>query len=107
MRIDYVLLSIIGAFALVIGSFVWRRLKFGSWTGAFMKGSIEQTYGEIELSRSDASSEVLKVVALRDSGGEAFVGLLITTKTPTSLTPYRLSKDEARKLADLLKRAGK
>ncbi|HEU0067920.1 MAG TPA: hypothetical protein VFQ26_01490 [Nitrospiraceae bacterium] len=105
---DYFQLIFFGLFALVIGSFLWGRVKYGSWTGAFLKGSIEQTYGEIVLSRSGASSQVLKIVALRDGGGESFVGLVITAKAPlaASMTPYRLSKDQARELAGLLNMAG-
>src|SRR5215510_15596120 len=101
---DYVQLVFFGLFALIAGSFIFGRLKYGSWTGAFLKGSIEQTYGEVLLSSSVASSQILKVVELRDSGGQAFVGLVITSKAPlaASMTPYRLSKDQARELSSLL-----
>ena len=91
-------------FALIAGSFLLGRLKYGSWTGAFLKGSIEQTYGEILLSSGVASSQVLKVVELRDGGGKAFVGLVITAKAPLAagMTPYKLSKEQARELSELL-----
>jgi hypothetical protein len=104
---DYIQLIFFGVFALVAGSILWGRMKYGSWTGAFLKGSIEHTYGEIVLSRSGASSQVLKVVALRDGGGEAFVGLVVSAKAPfaASMTPYRLSKDQARELVGLLNMA--
>jgi hypothetical protein len=94
---------------LIAGSFVYGRLKYGSWTGAFLKGSIEQTYGEIMLSGGAASSQVLKVVELRDENGQAFVGLVITAKAPlaASMTPYRLSKSQARELSDLLSQAAR
>jgi hypothetical protein len=96
-------------FALVAGSFLFKRLKYGSWTGAFLKGSVEQTYGEVLLSGGMVSSQVLKVVDLRDDNGEAFVGLVITAKAPlaASMTPFRLSKDQARELAGLLSMAAK
>jgi len=106
---DYFQLIFFGVFALVAGSILIGRAKYGSWTGAFLKGSIEQTYGEVTLSLGAASSQVLKVVALRGDGGEAFVGLVITAKAPlaASMTPYSLSKDQARELATLLTVAAK
>jgi len=81
---DYFQLIFFGVFALVVGSFLFARLKYGSWTGAFLKGSIEQTYGEVLLSGGIASSQVLKVVELRDGNGQAFVGLVITAKARRS-----------------------
>jgi hypothetical protein len=106
---DYFQLIFFGVFALVAGSFLYGRLKYGSWTGAFLKGSIEQTYGEVLLSGGVASSQVLKVVELRDGNGQTFVGLVITAKAPlaASMTPYRLSKDQARELSGLLSLAAK
>jgi hypothetical protein len=71
---DHFQLIFFAVFAFVAATFVFGRLKYGSWTGAFLKGSIEQTYGEILLSAGVASSQVLKVAKLRDGNGEAFVG---------------------------------
>src|SRR5512134_2004007 len=106
---DYFQILFFSVFALVAGSILFKRLKYGSWTGAFLKGSIEQTYGEVSLTSNFASSQVLKVVELRDSNGEAFVGLVITAKAPlaASMTPYRLSKDQARELSSILSSAAK
>jgi len=106
---DYFQLIFFAVFALIAGSFLFGRLKYGSWTGAFLKGSIQQTYGEILLSGGMASSQLLKVVELRDGNGQAFVGLVITAKAPlaASMTPYRLSKDQARELSGLLSLAAK
>jgi len=106
---DYFQLIFFGVFALVVGSFLFGRLKYGSWTGAFLKGSIEQTYGEVLLSGGVASSQVLKVVELRDGNGQVFVGLVITAKAPlaASMTPYRLSKGQAQELSSLLALAAK
>jgi hypothetical protein len=106
---DYFELLFLGVFALIVGSLLYGRLKYGSWTGAFLKGSIQQTYGEVLLSGGIASSQVLKVVELRDDDGQAFVGLVITAKAPmaASMTPYRLSKDQARALSGLLALAAK
>jgi hypothetical protein len=109
IHMDYFQLILFGVFALVVGSLLFGRLKYGSWTGAFLKGSIEQTYGEVLLSGRLASSQVLKVVELRDGNGEPFVGLVVTAKAPlaASMTPYRLSKDQARELSGLLALAAK
>ena len=106
---DYFSLIFFGIFALVVGSLLWGRVKYGSWTGAFLKGSIEQTYGEVVLSRSGVSSQVLKIVELRDGDGESFVGLVITAKAPlaASMAPYRLTKDQARELAGFLNQASR
>jgi hypothetical protein len=106
---DYIQILFFVVFAFVAGSFLFGRLKYGSWTGAFLKGSIEQTYGEVLLTRGVANSQVLKVVELRDSAGQAFVGLVITAKAPlaASMTPYRLSKAQARELSGLLALASK
>ena len=106
---DNIRLIFFGLVALIAGCFVWARVKYGSWTGAFLKGSIEQTFGEIALTGRGLGSQMMKVVALKNDDGEAFVGLIITAKAPLamSLTPYRLSKDQARELAGLLNLAGK
>jgi hypothetical protein len=108
-HMDYFQLIFFAVFSLVAGSFLFGRLRYGSWTGAFLKGTIEQTYGEVLLSGGVARSQVLKVVELRDSNGQAFVGLVITAKAPlaASMTPYRLSKDQARELSGLLSLAAK
>jgi hypothetical protein len=101
---DHFQVIFFAVFALVAGTFVFGRLKYGSWTGAFLKGSIEQTYGEILLSGGVANSQVLNVVKLRDGNGEAFLGLAFTAKAPlgASMTPYRLSQEQARELSGLL-----
>jgi hypothetical protein len=106
---DYFQLLFFGVFALVAGSFVFGRLKYGSWTGAFLKGSIEQTYGEILITSGLASSQSLKVVELRSSNGETFVGLIVTSKAPfaAGMTPYRISKGQAHQLTSLLSQAAK
>ena len=106
---DYFQLMFFGVFAFIAGSFLFGRLKYGSWTGAFLKGSIEQTYGEIQLSGGLASSQILKVVELRDGNGQAFVGFVVTAKAPlaASMTPHRLSRDQARELSGLLSLAAK
>ena len=106
---DYFKFLFYGVFALVAGSFIYGRLKYGTWTGALLKGSIERTYGEILITSSVASSQALKVVELRNTSGESFVGLIVTSRAPLAagMTPYRLSKFQARQLSDLLSEAAK
>jgi len=107
---DYYTLTFLAVFALVVGSLVFRRLKYGSWSGAMLGGTIEHTYGQVQLQASGVGvSETLKVVEMRGSDGQAFVGLVITDKalTAASMTPYRLSKDQARELSALLVMAAK
>lgn len=106
---DYFELILLAIFALIAGRFVLGRLKYGSWTGSFLKGTIDQTHGEVELSRGLASSQIMKVVTLREDGGSGFVGLVITSKAPmgASMQPFRLSKDQAQELARLLAVAAK
>lgn len=101
---EYFPLIFFAVFALVAGRFVLGRLKYGSWTGSFLKGTIDQTHGEVELSRGLANSQLMKVVTLREDGGSEFVGLVITAKAPlaASMQPFRLSKDQAQELARLL-----
>ena len=108
-QMDYFQLLFLVVFAVVAGRILFARLKYGSWTGAFLKGSIEQTYGEVLLSGGVTSSQALKVVVLRDGNGQAFVGLVITAKAPlaASMTPYRLTKEQARELSGLLSTAAK
>ena len=105
---DHFKLLFFAVIIFIIGGFLLARLKYGSWTGAFLKGSIERTYGEVVISRGFASSKVVKVVGLRGGDGD-FVGLVLTVKAPlgVNMTPYRLSKVQARELAELLTSAAK
>ena len=98
---DWFMILFFAVFALIIGNILLGRLKYGSWTGAFLKGRVEQTYGEVLLASSAASSQVLKVVEVKDDDGQTFVGLVVTAKAPlgASMNLYRLSKDQARELS--------
>jgi hypothetical protein len=102
---------IIGAiFIFVGGRFIYGRIKHGSWTGAFLGGSIDRTFGELQLSKGAVSSQTLKVVSLRDRDGrEDFVGLVFTAKAPmgASMQPFKLTKLQAQELASYLSMAAK
>jgi hypothetical protein len=91
--------------ALIIGRFVYGRLKYGSWTGSFLKGSIDRTVGEIELSQGMGVTQTLKVHTMKSAGGDGdFVGFVIVSKAvlAASMQPYKLSKSQAQELAHYL-----
>jgi hypothetical protein len=97
-------------FVLVGGRFIYGRIKHGSWTGALLGGSVERTFGELQLSKGAVSIQTLKVVSLRDANGQAdFVGLVFTAKAPmgASMQPFKLTKSQAQELAAYLSMAAK
>ena len=92
-------------FALVAGRFLYGRLKYGSWTGAFLKGSIDRNVGEVELARGMSGTQTLTVQLMKDSeNSEGFVGLVAVSKAAlgASMQPYKLSKAQARELTHLV-----
>ncbi len=97
------------AFVLLIGGrFLYGRLKYGSWTGSFLKGKIESTSGEVEVARAMGTTQKLTVYTMRNEGtGETFVGLVISAKAAfgASMAPYKLSKSQSTELAAYLTRA--
>jgi hypothetical protein len=46
---DYPQLILFAIFVLIVARFLYGRLKYGSWTGSFLKGSIDRTIGEVQL----------------------------------------------------------
>jgi hypothetical protein len=100
----------VSIFALVIGRFVYGRVKYGSWTGAFAGGRIERTIGEVSTTGGMAGRQVLKMHAMRnDDKNEIFVALGVTSRTmlSASLQLYKLSKYDAQQLASFLNQAAK
>lgn len=105
---DYPTLIFFVVFALILGRFLYGRLKYGSWTGSFLKGSMARTVGEIELSGGMSGTQTLKVHTMKGSEGEGdFVALVIVAKAAlaVSMTPYKLSKGQAQELAKYLNQA--
>ncbi len=97
-------------FAAIAGRFIYGRVKYGSWAGSFLKGSIAQTMGEVSLSSGALSSQKLQVHAMHSDGkGEDFVALVVTAKAPmaASMQPYKLTKNQALELADYLTKASR
>ena len=91
------------------GFFAWRYFRNGNLVGALLGGRIKETIGEVSLQTRGIGSRVLRVQTLEPSdGGPMQVALAITTKSALSgsVTPFKLSQDEARQLATFLQRAG-
>ena len=94
-------------FAIVAGFLLFKRLKYGSWTGAFVNARIERTIGEIEL-RSSLIRQKVEVHAMEGAQPtEKFVGLTIVSKAflGASMTPFKLTRQQALDLAALLQQA--
>jgi hypothetical protein len=105
---DYPKIIFFAIFAFVVGRFLYGRLKYGSWTGALLKGSIERTVGEIPLAQGIIGTQTLSVQLMKGSGdSEEFVGLVVVSKAAlgASMQPYKMSKVQARELASYLNQA--
>ena len=95
-------------FVLFVGTFVFRFIRHGSLTGAFLGGYIKQTVGEIALSKNSFSSRVLKIQTMdAEVGEEPCVALSIISKAPlgVSMAPFKLTATQAKELAKLLQQA--
>jgi hypothetical protein len=94
-------------FAIVAGFFLFKRLRYGSWTGAFVNARIERTIGEIEL-RSSLIRQKFEVHVMEGAQPtERFVGLTIVSKAllSASMTPFKLTRQQALDLAAMLQQA--
>jgi hypothetical protein len=107
---DYFALLFFVVFALVVGRLLYGYVRHGSFTGAFLGGSIVRTEGEVRLSSSGLSSQVVKIHAMRPAdGNEPFVALVLTSKAPlaASMQPIKLTRRQAEELAELLQKASR
>jgi hypothetical protein len=105
---DYGTIIFFAIVAVILGRYLYGRLKYGSWTGAFLQGSIDRTVGEVELGGGISGTQKLTVQLMRGSdNSEEFVGLVIVAKAAlsASMTPYKLSKAQARELGGYLSQA--
>ena len=104
---DYGTLIFLAIFALIAGHFLYGRLKYGSWSGAFLKGSITRTVGEVDLTGGVGTQKLTVQLMSSSDNGEEFVGLVIVAKAAlaASMQPYKLSKTQARELAGYLNQA--
>ena len=92
--------------ALIVGSFVFKFLKFGGIKAAMFGASIEATIGEARASTGRIVKAVVKVHVL-DGGPDKAVGLEFVAKSFASyqMLPVTLSESEARNLIRFLETA--
>jgi hypothetical protein len=105
MRMDTITLLFLGVFALVVCNLVYRYFRHGSFTGAFLAGTIDRAVGEVALSRANMTSPAIKVYAMRSGDrGNSFVGIDLTAKAPlaASVQPFKLTRAQEQVLATLL-----
>jgi hypothetical protein len=88
-------------------TFLYKRLKYGSWTGAFVSAKIERTVGEVEL-RSSLIRQKLEVHSMEgERPAERYVGVTIVSKAllSASMIPFKMTRQQALELAALLQQA--
>ncbi len=89
-------------FVLILGSFAFKILKHGGLRGALFGVAVGPAVGEVALSNSRMPKRHMTVRRLH--GDDLRVGLELVAKGPLSygMVPIPLSRNEARKLAELL-----
>ena len=94
-----------GIFALVAGYMLYQIATKGL-KGAFFGGRIEKTYGEVDLEKQSIIRGKLKVHKVASKDGTK-VGIEVAHKSFLSynMVPATLSKEETRKLIQLLSSA--
>jgi hypothetical protein len=89
----------------ILAVFAWRYFKSGSLVGAMLGGRVRETVGEIALTSGSFGSRTLKVQILDDDDAtNPTVALVLTSKAllAASMVPIKISRTDARALADLL-----
>jgi len=107
---DYASLIIPAVFLVIGGSFLFRRVKYGSWTGAFLGGTVRRTVGKVDLERMWMTSRTLTVNSMESSdSAEQLVGLVLTSKAPMAVrvSPFKMTREQALDLSRLLQEAAK
>ena len=96
----------VAVFALIVGWFVFKFLKFGGTKAAMFGASIDRTIGEARVSNSRIVKAVVKVHVLGGAPDKA-VGLEFVAKSFASyqMLPITLSESEARNLIHFLENA--
>jgi hypothetical protein len=94
-------------FIAILANILWKFFRNGSFTCAMLGGRIIREIGEVPLAKGSLSSQVLRVLELESTNGEKFLGLSVVSKAPlaASMTPYRLTRDQAKELIALLQKA--
>ena len=99
-----------GIFVLIAGSFLFKRAKYGSWTGAFLGASIKREVGEVTLDRFQMTTRTLRVAAMSaPNSSDDFVGLTLISKAAlgAGMVPFKLTRQQALQLSSLLQEAAK
>jgi hypothetical protein len=106
MHFDTPSLVFFAIFAVIVGSFAYRILKYGGFKAAMFGGHIERTVGEVRGTGRVANVK-LRVHALSGGGEDRAVGveLVATTIGSYQMLPITLSVEGAEELIDLLKEA--
>ena len=96
-----------GMLAFVVGTFVFKMVKYGGFKAAMFGAPIERTLGEVEGSGSRMITVTVRVHALGGHVAGKDIGLEFVAKSFASyqMMPVALSAAEARKLASLLQNA--
>jgi hypothetical protein len=96
----------VAAFALIVGSFVFKFLKFGGIRAAMFGAPIERTIGEARASTGRIVKAVVKVHVL-NGGPDKAVGLEFVAKSFASyqMLSVALAESEARNLIRFLENA--
>ncbi len=95
------------AFAAVAAWLLYRVIRHGGVKGAVFGSRILETHGEIEPSRRGLTATAVKVHSIESDSVEPDVGLELVSRGGGKyhMTPVRLSRAEARRLAQLLQQA--
>lgn len=97
----------LGFFLLVIGTFVVKIVKHGSFKGAMFGASIRRTVGEASSRGGKFASTMIRVHTLDGDSEHKAVGVEFVAKSALSyqMIPCSLSVAETKKLISLLESA--
>lgn len=104
MNIDGVIpLLLFALFALLVGSFLIKVIKYGGFKAALFGAPIEQTVGEVSSSGAKLVKTVLKIHSLGANSTGKAVGVELIAKSFASYQtlPTTLTITEAKKLITL------
>jgi hypothetical protein len=103
---DILSLLFFAVVAMVVGSLIFRFVKFGGFKAAMFGAPIERTIGEV-LGSSGRMTKITVRVHILGGRPERAVGLELVARTIASyqMVPVALSEDEARDLLRLLQSA--
>jgi hypothetical protein len=100
--------SLVLLIAIVIGVWVYRYFRFGSFLGMSVGARVARTLGSVETEHTLGSKRTLTVHLLeRELGQPQYIAVGETTSSRGSLevTAMKLTPEQARRLAKLLEQA--